>query len=50
MQRVAIAGPLFIGATLKIVYDVLLYVFFRHIRPPEEAAAREPGDASREAF
>ena len=37
MQRAAIAGPLFIGATLKIVYDVLLYVSFRHIRPPEEA-------------
>ena len=37
MQRVAVAGPLFIGGTLKIVYDALLYASFRDIRPPEEA-------------
>jgi MFS family permease len=30
------AAPLFIGAGLKIVYDVALYVSFRKIRPPEE--------------
>jgi MFS family permease len=36
MQRVALAGPLFIGGALKITYDFLLYFSFRHIRPPEE--------------
>jgi hypothetical protein len=35
MQRVALAGSLFIGATLKIAYDVMLYGQFRHVRPPE---------------
>ena len=30
------AFPLFVGAGLKIVYDVALYVQFRKIRPPEE--------------
>ena len=36
MQYVALAGPLLIGGSLKIVYDLLLYASFRHIRPPEE--------------
>jgi MFS family permease len=36
MQHVALAGPLIIGGGLKIVYDVLLYRAFRHVRPPEE--------------
>ncbi len=36
MQRVALATPLVLGATLKIVYDVLLYLAFRHQKPPEE--------------
>ena len=39
MQHVAFAGPLFIGGVLKIVYDVLLYRAFRHLRPPEERSA-----------
>jgi MFS family permease len=37
MQHLALAAPLFIGGTLKIAYDLLLYRSFRHIRPPEEA-------------
>jgi MFS family permease len=36
MQHVAFAGPLFIGGTLKIAYDVTLYRAFRHVKPPEE--------------
>ena len=36
MQHVSLAAPLFIGGTLKIVYDVLLYRAFGAIRPPEE--------------
>jgi predicted MFS family arabinose efflux permease len=38
MQHVTLAAPLFIGGTLKIVYDVLLYRSFQHLRPPEERA------------
>lgn len=30
------AAPLFIGAGLKIAYDLLLYAAFRKVRPPEE--------------
>ena len=36
MQHVALAAPLLVGGTLKIVYDVALYRSFRHLRPPEE--------------
>jgi hypothetical protein len=36
MQQLALAAPLFVGGSLKIVYDVLLYRSFRHLRPPEE--------------
>ena len=36
MQHVALAGPLVIGASLKVVYDLLLYVSFRHLKAPEE--------------
>jgi MFS family permease len=38
MQHVALAGPLLIGGTLKIAYDSMLYVSFRHMPPPEEEA------------
>ena len=37
MQHVALAGPLVIGGTLKIAYDVMLFGSFRHIRTPEES-------------
>jgi hypothetical protein len=30
------AAPLYVGAGLKIVYDVALYVAFRKVKPPEE--------------
>jgi MFS family permease len=36
MQYIALAGPLVIGGALKVVYDLLLYRTFRHVRPPEE--------------
>ncbi|MGH6611711.1 MAG: MFS transporter, partial [Burkholderiaceae bacterium] len=36
MQNLALATPLFIGAAMKITYDVLLYRAFRRVRPPEE--------------
>jgi len=31
-----ISAPFFIAGTLKIVYDLLLYISFRKLRPPEE--------------
>jgi hypothetical protein len=39
MQGVALITPLLLGAGLKVLYDILLYVNFRKVRPPEE---REP--------
>ncbi len=32
--------PLVIGGAIKAVYDLLLLVMFRHVRPPEERALR----------
>jgi predicted MFS family arabinose efflux permease len=42
MQYVVLAAPLFIGGGMKIVYDIVLYRSFRHVRPPEEAVAVRP--------
>src|SRR5262245_7916425 len=39
MQNVVLAAPLFIGGGMKIVYDIVLYRSFRHVRPPEEQDA-----------
>ena len=36
MQHVAFSAPLFLGGSMKVLYDLLLYRSFRHIRPPEE--------------
>lgn len=36
MQTVALATPLMIAAAMKIAYDVMLFVAFRKIKPPEE--------------
>jgi predicted MFS family arabinose efflux permease len=38
MQRLAFSAPLLLGGTLKIVYDLLLFRNFRHLKPPEELA------------
>jgi predicted MFS family arabinose efflux permease len=38
MRGTSYAVPLWIGAGMKIAYDVLLYAAFRRHRPPEEAA------------
>ncbi len=37
MQSLALGAPLVLGAAMKIGYDLLLYVSFRDIHPPEEA-------------
>ena len=36
IQGASLLAPLFVGAGMKIVYDILLYRAFRHRRPPEE--------------
>jgi MFS family permease len=36
MQGTSLAAPLFVGAGMKISYDLLLYRAFRRARPPEE--------------
>jgi MFS family permease len=36
MDEGALYGPLVVGAVMKIAYDVLLYLAFRRIAPPEE--------------
>ncbi|MGE5175298.1 MAG: MFS transporter [Hyphomicrobiales bacterium] len=36
MQGGSLGAPLVIGAGMKIAYDVLLYVAFRGVKPPEE--------------
>jgi len=35
IRTIAQAAPLFIGAGLKIIYDVALYAAFRKVKPPE---------------
>jgi MFS family permease len=37
MSGVSLAAPLIAGAGLKVIYDLLLWVSFRRLRPPEEA-------------
>lgn len=36
MQFVSLASPIFVGAALKVSYDVMLWFAFRGIKPPEE--------------
>lgn len=41
MQRVAFSAPLLLGGGMKILYDLLLYRSFIHVRPPEEQNGRQ---------
>jgi hypothetical protein len=36
MQKVSFGLPILIGASMKIAYDIALYVSFRKIKPPDE--------------
>jgi hypothetical protein len=38
MRSGSLAAPIWLGAGMKIGYDVLLYAAFRSLRPPEERA------------
>ena len=35
MQHFAFSAPLVLGGSMKVIYDVLLYRNFRHLKPPE---------------
>lgn len=39
MEHLALGSPLVLGGGIKIFYDVLLYVAFRRLKPPEERMA-----------
>ena len=43
----SLVAPLVIGATMKIAYDVMLYVAFRQLPPPEERGAASSYETSR---
>jgi hypothetical protein len=36
MAHLSLVAPLVLGASMKLLYDVLLYRAFRSVRPPEE--------------
>jgi len=36
MTGASLAVPLFVGASMKIFYDLALWYAFRHLPPPEE--------------
>ena len=36
MQNLTFSAPLLLGGGIKILYDLLLYAGFRHLKPPEE--------------
>ena len=45
MRTVSLSAPLVLGPGLKIVYDLLLYRAFRHLKPPEEKLSSPRLDA-----
>ena len=45
MAGTSIGAPLVVGASLKIVYDILLYAAFRRLPPPEEREAASKAQA-----
>jgi MFS family permease len=48
MSGISLASPLFFGAGIKIAYDILLYVSFRRIKPPEEHLEARPEEGPKE--
>jgi len=45
MEQTSLAAPLVIGACLKIGYDLVLYLGFRKINPPEKFANHSTEDS-----
>lgn len=48
MRTVSLGAPIFIGSSLKIAYDIALYISFRSLRLPEEESSNFHSTASRE--
>jgi MFS family permease len=44
MRGASLAAPLYVGAAMKICYDVLLFIAFRKRRAPEERRDRRESD------
>src|SRR5205823_1137636 len=42
IERISAASPFALGASLKVLYDILLYAAFRSVRPPEEETSLDP--------
>jgi sugar phosphate permease len=40
----ALSLPFFVAGALKVVYDLLIFVSFREIRPPEERGVSKVGE------
>jgi predicted MFS family arabinose efflux permease len=36
LMQISFSAPLFLGGSLKVIYDLLLWRAFRHVAPPEE--------------
>ncbi len=49
MQHVAFSAPLVLGGSMKVIYDLLLYRSFRHIKPPEEQQRGSEGQSDPKA-
>ena len=43
MRSLSLAAPLVIGPGLKVLYDLLLFRAFRHLKPPEERSGGQGG-------
>jgi MFS family permease len=43
MGGLGLAAPLVAGASLKVIYDLLLFTSFRRLRPPEESGREQEG-------
>lgn len=48
MQSVSFSAPLVAGGGMKIVYDILLFRGFRHLKPPEEIAKANLTDSKKQ--
>jgi len=48
MHGRSLAAPLVVGAALKIVYDAILYAWFRDLPPPEEQRTEDKASAVHE--
>jgi hypothetical protein len=48
IQALALGAPFVIAGAIKIAYDIILYLGFRNIRPPEEVG--RPARAVKEQY